>query len=202
MTAGTRSGAPGRSMAALVATGAAGLLLLSACGGGSASAGSGGGSGGSRTSSAPSPSAGGGGKVPASGRVTVGATSAGHVLVDPKGMTLYAFAADSRGHSACSGSCATYWPPVPGSDASNAASGVTAHLGSIKRADGSRQLTVDGYPMYTYAGDSAPGQATGQGKDLSGGLWWVVAANGAWVKTHAPAPSSGGGGGGAAGGGY
>ena len=99
-------------------------------------------------------------------------------------MTLYAFAIDTPGHSNCSGSCAVYWPPVPGSDAPHGSvAAVNAKFGTIKRSDGSTQLTVDGYPMYTYAGDSAPGQANGQGKNLSGGLWWVVGPDGSWVKT-------------------
>jgi predicted lipoprotein with Yx(FWY)xxD motif len=110
-------------------------------------------------------------------------------------MTLYAFAKDTRGHSACSGTCATYWPPVPGADASAGGSSVSAKIGSIKRTDGSSQLTVNGFPMYTYVGDSKPGQATGQGKNLSGGLWWVVAPDGSWMKsTSSPAPSGAGGG--------
>jgi hypothetical protein len=61
------------------------------------------------------------------------------------------------------------------------------------RSDGSTQLTVDGWPMYTYAGDSKPGQATGQGKNLSGGLWWVIAPSGKWIKDTGGTSGSGGG---------
>ena len=57
-------------------------------------------------------------------------------------------------------------------------SGVTAQLGSITRSDGTKQLTVGGWPVYTYAGDSSSGMANGQGKNLSGGLWWVLSASG------------------------
>lgn len=151
----------------------AGLLLLSACG-------SGGGSsyGGSSSSSGQSPTS--------TGSVSVGTTDVGRVLVDPSRMTLYAFAADSKGHSACAGSCAVYWPPVPGADVPTSNTGsMSAKFGTIKRSDGSSQLTVNGYPMYTYAGDSSPGQANGQGKNLSGGLWWVVSPDGSWVKSSA-----------------
>ena len=167
-----------RSMA-LAGVAGAGLLLISACG-----------SGGSSSSSSTSPSS-----TPSStsstSTVAVGSTSAGKVLVDPGGMTLYAFAIDTPGHSNCTGSCAVYWPPVPGSDAPHGSmAAVTAKFGTIKRSDGSSQLTVDGYPMYTYAGDSAPGQANGQGKNLSGGLWWVVAPDGSWVKTTSGSSSS------------
>jgi predicted lipoprotein with Yx(FWY)xxD motif len=168
-----------RAVAALAASGAA-ALLLSACG-------SGGGGYGSSSGSSAAPA-----KAAASvGKITVGSTSAGHVLVDPKGMTLYAFAADTKGHSNCTGSCLGYWPAVPGKDAKTGATAkVTAHLGTIKRSDGTSQLTVNGYPMYTYSGDSKPGQDNGQGTNLSGGLWWVVSPNGAWVKSTSGSSSS------------
>lgn len=167
-----------RTVAALAASGAA-ALLLSACGAGGGAYGS---SGGSASGSAKA----------AVGKITVGSTSAGHVLVDAKGMTLYAFAPDSRGHSTCSGSCAAYWPPVTGNDANAGATGkVTAHLGTIKRSDGSSQLTVNGFPMYTYVGDSAAGQDKGQGQDSSGGLWWVVSPSGSWIKSSSGSAQGG-----------
>lgn len=161
----------------------AGLLLLSACG----SSGSNYGGSSSSPSSGQSPTS--------SGAVSVGTTDFGKVLVDPQQMTLYAFANDSRGHSACSGSCATYWPPVPGSDVpKQSMASISATFGTIKRSDGSSQLTVDGFPMYTYAGDASPGQANGQGTNLSGGLWWVVSPDGSWVKDTSGASSGTGGG--------
>jgi predicted lipoprotein with Yx(FWY)xxD motif len=80
---------------------------------------------------------------------------------------------------------------VPAADAARGATaGVTATLGSIKRPDGSTQLTANGYPVYTYVGDHATGEANGQGTNLSGGLWWVVSPSGARVTS---APSSSGG---------
>ena len=161
----------------------AGLLLLSACG----SSGSNYGGSSSSPSSGQSPTS--------SGAVSVGSTDFGNVLVDPAQMTLYAFANDSRGHSACTGSCATYWPPVPGSDApKQSMASISATFGTIKRSDGSSQLTVDGFPMYTYAGDASPGQANGQGTNLSGGLWWVVSPDGSWVKDTSGTSSGTGGG--------
>jgi predicted lipoprotein with Yx(FWY)xxD motif len=164
--------------AALAIVGGASLVLLAACGGGSSTYGSGSSGGASQVAHT-------------TGGIGVATTPAGKVLVDPTGRTLYIFAPDSRGHSTCSGSCATYWPPVPGADAKRAATaGVTATLGSIKRADGSSQLTANGYPVYTYVGDHAKGQANGQGTNLSGGLWWVVSPSGARVTT--PLPSSAG----------
>jgi len=99
-------------------------------------------------------------------------TMLGTVLANDKGYTLYWYAKDTPATSACTGTCATYWPPVTGT--LHAAPGVmlTGKLGTIKRADGATQATYDGHPLYTYAGDKAPGQATGNG--LGGGAWHAV----------------------------
>lgn len=98
------------------------------------------------------------------------------VLTNASGRTLYWFAPDTPTKSVCNGSCASYWPPVPGP--LTAGAGVTGRLSSIKRADGSTQETYDGHPLYTYAGDSAPGQANGNNLNLNGGLWHVVPVSG------------------------
>ena len=177
---------------ALGILGASALVLLSGCGGGGY-----GGASGSSSSSAGGPGTGAAGAEPAAhpGKIATRSTALGKVLVDPRGMTLYAFAADSANHSACTGSCLAYWPPVPGADAAVVAgSDVSAKLGTFTRSDGSSQLTANGFPMYTYAGDAAAGQTNGQGKNLSGGLWWIVGPTGAWV-TGAGTPPSGTGGG-------
>ena len=153
---------------------ALGVLALAACGGSSYGG-----------SAATQPSA---SKAAATSgaAVATGQTDVGTVLVDQSGKTLYAFAADAKDHSNCSGSCATYWPPVTVAKGTPTASkDVSATLGTTTRSDGSMQLTVDGWPMYTYAGDAKAGDATGQGKNLSGGLWWVVDSSGQWVKKSA-----------------
>ena len=148
------------------------------------------GSGSDDTTSSAAAAGGGSGKDVATGKTPVGT-----VLVDDAGRTLYAFAADTKGTSNCTGSCATYWPPVKaGAGTLTHTKDVTATLGTTKRPDGSTQLTVDGWPMYTYASDTKAGQATGQGLDLSGGKWWVVDSSGKWVKKSAPAEDTGGGG--------
>jgi predicted lipoprotein with Yx(FWY)xxD motif len=98
------------------------------------------------------------------------------VLTNAKGMTLYWFAPDTPTKSACYGSCAAYWPPVYG--AQKAGSGITGRLGTIRRTDGTIQATYDGHPLYTYIGDSATGQATGNNINLNGGLWHEVLAAG------------------------
>jgi predicted lipoprotein with Yx(FWY)xxD motif len=98
------------------------------------------------------------------------------VLTNAKGMTLYWFAPDTSTKSACYGSCAAYWPPVYGSV--KAGPGVTGTLGTIKRTDGTIQATYDGHPLYTYIGDSSPGQATGNNINLNGGFWYEVRVSG------------------------
>ena len=94
------------------------------------------------------------------------------VLTDASGLTLYSFAPDTAAKSACYGSCAAYWPPVTGTP--SAGTGVTGQLGTITRTGGATQATYDGHPLYTYIGDSAPGQDSGNNLNLNGGLWHVV----------------------------
>jgi predicted lipoprotein with Yx(FWY)xxD motif len=95
------------------------------------------------------------------------------VLTNSQGLTLYWFAPDTPTRSACYGVCAGYWPPVTGTP--SAGPGVTGKLGMIKRTDGTTQVTYDGRPLYTYAGDTSPGQAFGNNLNLNGGLWHEVA---------------------------
>jgi predicted lipoprotein with Yx(FWY)xxD motif len=102
---------------------------------------------------------------------TIGGT---RVLTNAKGFTLYSFAPDTPTTSKCYGSCAAYWPPVTGTTAAGA--GLPGRVGTIKRTDGSEQLTYNGHPLYTYIGDSAPGQARGNNLNLNGGLWHEVPA--------------------------
>ena len=99
------------------------------------------------------------------------------VLTNSAGLTLYWFAPDTPTASKCTGSCATYWPPVKGP--ATAGSGVTGTLGTITRSDGTKQATYDGHPLYTYVGDTAPGQAKGNALNLSGGLWYEMTVSGA-----------------------
>ena len=98
------------------------------------------------------------------------------VLTNAKGLTLYWFAPDTATKSVCNGSCAQYWPPVPGHVTAGA--GVTGTLGTITRSDGSSQATYNGHPLYTYVSDSAPGQANGNNLNVNGGLWHEVTVSG------------------------
>jgi predicted lipoprotein with Yx(FWY)xxD motif len=110
------------------------------------------------------------------------------VVTNSKGFTLYWFAPDTSTTSKCTGSCATFWPPVKGP--ATAGSGVTGTLGTITRSDGTTQATYDGHPLYTFAGDTAPGQAKGNGKNLSGGLWYEMTVSGAKPAVGAAASAS------------
>ncbi len=91
------------------------------------------------------------------------------VLANGQGFTVYWFTADTATRSACTGLCNAYWPPVQGP--LTAGPCATGRLGTIKRSDGWTQATYDGHPLYTYVGDSAPGQARGGETGMNGGPW-------------------------------
>jgi predicted lipoprotein with Yx(FWY)xxD motif len=118
-----------------------------------------------------------GGPAPAPAGALKTATIGGvTVLTNAQGFTLYWFAPDTATRSTCYGTCAGYWPPVTGTP--SAGPGVTGKLGTINRADGTTQVTYDGHPLYTYVGDTAPGQAFGNNLNLNGGLWHEVTVPG------------------------
>jgi predicted lipoprotein with Yx(FWY)xxD motif len=104
------------------------------------------------------------------------------VLTNANGFTLYSFAPDTPTKSNCNGTCAQNWPPLKGPAT---ASGVTGTFGTIKRSDGSTQASFDGHPLYTFAGDTSPGQNNGNGLNAAGGLWHEITTSGT-----APAGSS------------
>ena len=106
------------------------------------------------------------------------------VLTTSTGFTLYSFAPDTPTTSKCNGTCAQNWPPLKGPVT---AAGVTGTFGTITRSDGSIQATFDGHPLYTFAGDTAPGQNKGNGLNAAGGLWHEITTSG----TAAPAPAAG-----------
>jgi predicted lipoprotein with Yx(FWY)xxD motif len=115
-------------------------------------------------------------------------TSLGTILVDGKGRTVYEFANDRSSASTCTAACAAQWlfVPAPGS-LPGSLPGVTGRLGTTTRPEGTHQLTVAGHPVYTFVGDSAPGQTNGQGIILNGGLWTAASAAGAPVTNPSPA---------------
>ena len=148
---------------------AAAVLVIAACGSsGNGGSGGSGGSGSSPAASAPAASSGSALKTMKVGSATV--------LADSKGLTLYWFVPDTSTKSNCNGSCIHYWPPVAGPV--TAGSGVTGTLGTITRSNGTKQATWNGHPLYTYIGDSAPGQDGGNNLNLNGGLWHIVIVTG------------------------
>jgi len=127
-------------------------------------------------------------------KVKVATTSAGSVLVDQHGRSLYMFARDRHGRSACSGACAQDWPPLLTTATPKAGSGASASkLDTVKRRDGKTQLTYGRHPLYRYVGDQAAGDINGQGLDAFGGLWWLLGPTGARItdtgSQPAPTPS-------------
>jgi predicted lipoprotein with Yx(FWY)xxD motif len=141
----------------------------SASGGGGGAYGGGGGS-----SSKPTAPASGGGAA-----VIAVATNPklGKILVDSKGDTVYYFEKDKQNGNAstCSGACAAVWPPVTTSGAPTGQKGAAASkLGTIKRSDGSTEVTYNGWPLYTYAGDKKPGDANGNDLKQFGATWYAL----------------------------
>jgi predicted lipoprotein with Yx(FWY)xxD motif len=165
----------------------AGVLVASACS-----------SGASPAANAASPGA----TVPSAARqlsspvsIAVGSSALGPIVVDASGHTLYRFDKDTpgSGSSACTGACAAAWPAALVSGAPTAGPGLTGTLGVITRADGTRQISLDGHPLYRYAGDQNPGDTMGDG---FGGIWHAErtatsSPAAAPAAAPAPAPSSG-----------
>jgi len=145
-------------------------LVLAACGSSSSSTGS------ASPSTGPSPS------PAATGATIAVATNSklGQILVDGKGITVYLFVHDTGIASTCYTSCAQIWPPLLTSGPPQAGTGATASLlGTTTRTDGKVEATYAGHPLYYFVQDKQPGDATGQGVDGFGGLWWVLTPSGA-----------------------
>jgi predicted lipoprotein with Yx(FWY)xxD motif len=130
----------------------------------------------------------------ASATVGVANSSLGSILVNSTGHTLYLFKADSSTMSACTGACASAWPPLLANGTPTTGTGLTASkLGTITRSGGNRQVTYNGHPLYLFIKDTKPGQTTGQGVTAFGAAWFALTPSGS--QASAPASSSGSGGG-------
>lgn len=104
------------------------------------------------------------------------ATDLGEILADAEGRTLYLFTPDRAGESTCYGGCAAAWPPFTVESTPTVGDGLDASLvGTTMRTDGSEQVTYNGWPLYYYAADAAPGDTNGEGVN---GVWFVVSAEG------------------------
>jgi predicted lipoprotein with Yx(FWY)xxD motif len=173
-----------RHIALVVGTAVLGLSTLTACGGGATAATP----QNTPAQTTPGPSA----ATPAAAAklslATVG--NLGKVVVDGTGRTLYIYDLDTAkpSKSNCDGSCATAWPPLPAGAGTPQVSGIDASLvGTVTRTDGTKQVTLAGWPLYYFANDAKAGDANGQ---AVGGIWWVVGANGQKITTQASSNSS------------
>jgi predicted lipoprotein with Yx(FWY)xxD motif len=112
--------------------------------------------------------------------IGVASTRLGKILAGPSGRSIYLFLADSASSSACNtAGCVRDWPPVLTNAAPKAGAGVNASLlGTIKRRDGTTEVTYAGHPLYYFVADKKPGDVTGQGIDAYGAPWYVVAPSG------------------------
>jgi predicted lipoprotein with Yx(FWY)xxD motif len=130
------------------------------------------------------------------GTVRVANSSLGSILVDSSGRTLYLFKADSGTKSACSGACATAWPPLRTAGKPTAGSGAEAALlGTTPRSDGAAQVTYNGHPLYLYVADKKPGDVTGQALVAFGAPWYVVSPAGQQITSQSTSSPAGTGGG-------
>jgi predicted lipoprotein with Yx(FWY)xxD motif len=153
-------------------------LALASCGGGGDSA----------TAASPPPKT-------ASGKpATLGveSTSLGKILDDGQGRTLYVFQGDTGTKSNCSGACATNWPPLTSANPTVGKGASASMTATTKRSDGKTQVTYNGHPLYTFTGDSGPGDTSGQGVSAFGGLWYALSPAGRQVTASAPNNSGGG----------
>ena len=117
-------------------------------------------------------------------RVGVASSRLGRIIVDGKGRTLYLFEKDKRGRSACYGQCATYWPPLITHGKPVARPGVKRSLlGTTRRANGSKQVTCAGHPLYRFALDTKPGQTKGEGLNDFGAGWDVLSPAGKKIES-------------------
>jgi len=165
-----------KAIAVVSALAVGAVLLFAGCGGGSGSDESGYGSAAEGTAGR----YGGAGSAGGSGAVAVAKVGElGRVLVDSRGLTLYYFEKDQGGKSSCYGACASAWPPLTTGGAAHAMGGAeAAKLGTVDRTDGTTQVTYAGWPLYTYAGDSKPGEDNGTDVDSFGAAWYPLHPNG------------------------
>ena len=113
------------------------------------------------------------GSVETEAALTTADSSLGEIVVDGEGLTVYMYDSDTQGGdaSSCEGECAANWPAVTTDSDDPAVEGVTGEIGTITGVDGGTQVTLNGWPLYYFAGDAAAGDTNGQGVN---GVWWVL----------------------------
>ena len=162
-------------------------LAVGGCGSGSGNSGSGG------STSTTSPSAGSPAQPAADTLSTAKVDKVGTVVVDGKGFVLYRFDKDTAKptpRSNCYGTCAAQWPPAPATGHVTVKGIDKSLVGTVTRNDGTKQLTLAGWPLYRYAKDDEPHEAYGQGV---GGIWFAATPTGAKAMTSGTGSSSGSG---------
>jgi predicted lipoprotein with Yx(FWY)xxD motif len=152
-------------------------LAVAACGG----------SGGAATASpAPAPST-----SQQTATLRVANSRLGSILVNSNGRTLYLFKADIGTKTACTGACATAWPPLRATGKPTAGTGLTASkLGTTTRSDGTQQVTYNGHPLYLFVKDQKPSQTTGQGVTAFGAAWFAVSPAGNQISSGPAGPAA------------
>lgn len=111
----------------------------------------------------------------------IGPSSLGKIVVNGKGMSAYYFDMDkaNSGVSACSGECAANWPAITSTTKKPSVLGIKGKVGTIAIKGGGHQVTINGRPIYTFAFDTTPGDAKGQGAQ---GVWYVISPTGKEIK--------------------
>ena len=119
----------------------------------------------------------------------------GALVVNAGGRTLYHMTSEKNGHIVCTGACAKFWPPLTVANGAKPTAGAgikQAKLGTVKRPDGTTQVTYFGYPLYRYGDDQKRGDVKGEGEQH---IWFVVAPSGKLVKSvksgeHSTSPTT------------
>jgi predicted lipoprotein with Yx(FWY)xxD motif len=160
----------------ILAVSSVAALVLAGCGSSSSNSSSSGTSSSSASGTSSSSSA------SADVSLRTASTSLGTIVVDSSGMTVYYFDKDTAnsGVSTCSGECLAAWPAVVATSDSPEVDGVTGTVGTITRDDGTKQVTLNGLPLYLFVKDKVPGDVTGQAVQ---GVWWVVAPDGTKITS-------------------
>lgn len=117
----------------------------------------------------------------------------GEILTNAHGFSLYGLSDEFGGKLACTGECLKFWPPVLVSKSATKVSlgaGVTGEIGFVARSATTKQVTFDGYPLYTFVKDSGPGQKHGEGVVAFGGTWGLLRASSLILPAKAAAATS------------
>ena len=166
-------------------------VLVAACGSSASTTTTAAAAGGSTATASSSATA-----TPAAAKGTAVSTtkgSDGTFLTGAGGRALYLWVADAEGMSSCSGACAKAWPPLTSKGKPVASGSVKAsQLGTIKRSDGTEQVTYNGHPLYYFAGDPKSGTTNGQGSDEFGAKWWLVSTSGSAITSGGAKAATGG----------